>query len=133
MIETPTQIDKPRLRREWVDALRSGEFKQGKRFLQHKDKYCCLGVACVIAERHGVLIDRDEIQIRGSLMQRPALDALGLRTAMGGYGDSSGETLIYLNDNNEPFSTIADIIEAHADTLFTDDLGIAPATEGGAK
>src|SRR5688500_14463606 len=40
--------------RAWVDALRSGEFRQGKRRLHTDDgRYCCLGVACVVAFRMG--------------------------------------------------------------------------------
>lgn len=32
---------------EWVDALRSGEYKQGKHVLRStRDEFCCLGVAC---------------------------------------------------------------------------------------
>lgn len=32
----------------WVDALRSGDYKQGKHALHNnsEDKYCCLGVLC---------------------------------------------------------------------------------------
>lgn len=29
---------------KWLTALRSGEFTQGKNYLHHKGKYCCLGV-----------------------------------------------------------------------------------------
>ncbi len=42
-------------KKKWVDALRSGEYQQGKGYLMYrggsnkKDEYCCLGVACVIA------------------------------------------------------------------------------------
>lgn len=32
--------------RKWVEALRSGEYTQGKNALRDGDKYCCLGVAC---------------------------------------------------------------------------------------
>jgi len=34
---------------EWVKALRSGEYKQGEETLYEDGKYCCLGVACVLA------------------------------------------------------------------------------------
>lgn len=37
--------------REWVDALRSGKYEQGRLALRSKDdKYCCLGVLCDIAK-----------------------------------------------------------------------------------
>jgi hypothetical protein len=43
----------------WLKALRSGEFAQGKRVLIAKDdegltRYCCLGVACILAMNAGV-------------------------------------------------------------------------------
>lgn len=31
-------------RRVWIEALRSGKYKQGQRALKNGDKYCCLGV-----------------------------------------------------------------------------------------
>lgn len=37
-----------------VDALRSGEFKQGQGRLGRDDEYCCLGVACLVARRNGL-------------------------------------------------------------------------------
>lgn len=33
-------------RKKWVDALRSGKFKQGKGNLKADNKFCCQGVAC---------------------------------------------------------------------------------------
>lgn len=31
---------------KWVQALRSGEYKQGTHVLKHDNAYCCLGVLC---------------------------------------------------------------------------------------
>lgn len=36
---------------KWLAALRSGKYKQGERKLKEGDSYCCLGVACVVADR----------------------------------------------------------------------------------
>lgn len=33
-------------RKKWVDALRSGKFKQGRKTLNQANKFCCQGVAC---------------------------------------------------------------------------------------
>lgn len=41
----------------WVDALESGQYKQGSQLLRFNDEYCCLGVACEVAIKHGVTID----------------------------------------------------------------------------
>src|SRR5688500_15014524 len=40
--------------RLWVDALRSGDYKQGRHYLQADGKFCCLGVACQVAVAAGV-------------------------------------------------------------------------------
>lgn len=40
-----------------VDALRSGEFDQGFGSLKMDGKYCCLGVACEVAMRNGVVVE----------------------------------------------------------------------------
>lgn len=39
----------PEWKKKWVEALRSGKYKQGKEALCFGDKYCCLGVLCEIA------------------------------------------------------------------------------------
>ena len=40
----------PEIKRQWLEALRSGEYKQGQRRLRERVKggslYCCLGVLC---------------------------------------------------------------------------------------
>ena len=40
---------------KWVDALRSGQYKQTRRRLYDmcQDAYCCLGVACEVARQWG--------------------------------------------------------------------------------
>ena len=30
----------------WLEALRSGKYKQGQNYLKVQDKFCCLGVLC---------------------------------------------------------------------------------------
>jgi len=34
------------IKEQWVEALRSGKYEQGRCWLRHKDKFCCLGVLC---------------------------------------------------------------------------------------
>lgn len=36
----------PKLKAEWVAALRSGKYEQGTSFLNRDNKFCCLGVLC---------------------------------------------------------------------------------------
>lgn len=35
-----------RVKRLWVEALRSGEYQQGRNALRADDRFCCLGVLC---------------------------------------------------------------------------------------
>lgn len=44
------------IRKQWVEALRSGRFEQGKEQLKTRDgKFCCLGVLCELAIDQGVI------------------------------------------------------------------------------
>jgi hypothetical protein len=47
--------------KKWVAALRSGKYKQGRKFLRYKDEYCCLGVACELAITDGLPVVRTNV------------------------------------------------------------------------
>lgn len=36
------------LKRKWLEALRSGRYKQGRFALKRGDEYCCLGILCEV-------------------------------------------------------------------------------------
>lgn len=36
----------PQVKEKWINALRSGEYKQGREKLRSPNGYCCLGVLC---------------------------------------------------------------------------------------
>ena len=40
---------KKEIKKKWVNALRSGKYKQAKGRLRYKDRYCPLGVLCDIS------------------------------------------------------------------------------------
>lgn len=48
------------IKREWVEALRSGDYTQGSGYLHlysaalDQSTFCCLGVLCSIAEKHDI-------------------------------------------------------------------------------
>lgn len=45
----------PEIKAQWVAALRSGDYKQGRSELKsYTGYYCCLGVACDLAVKAGV-------------------------------------------------------------------------------
>lgn len=52
---------RPEVKRKWLEALRSGEYKQGRSYLHYQqagsgeERFCCLGVLCDLAVREGVI------------------------------------------------------------------------------
>lgn len=50
---------KPEIKTRWVEALRSGEYRQGRNVLRHQSSagvtHCCLGVLCEIALEDGIV------------------------------------------------------------------------------
>lgn len=110
---------------KWLNALRSGTFRQGKGFLcQISDqpgvsaKFCCLGVAELIsgATMEEMVDIRAELPVQLSNPKSPALlldkdnnfclsEELG-SVHLAGY-------LAEMNDDGNSFSDIADWIEKH--------------------
>lgn len=107
--------------RDWIAALRSGEYSQTIGTLKDSSGFCCLGVACdlYIAE-HDTGWDRDvfhdSFALHGlqDILPVEVADWLGIpmhypsRRDPLMYGTS---TLSGLNDNGNTFETIADLIE----------------------
>lgn len=83
-METDYKMD-PELKQKWVDALRSGKYKQGNGWLRdEKDRYCCLGVlADVMATEwkliHGVYrasICMDETDLNDDILPQEVREEL---------------------------------------------------------
>lgn len=81
---------KPEIKKKWVDALRSGEYEQGKWKLtriddytdsigQGKERFCVLGVLCDLAVKDGLSLtfryDRD-LDNEGNLTEFRAYESL---------------------------------------------------------
>jgi hypothetical protein len=49
---------KTELKSAWIDALRSGAFKQGEGNLNVNDTFCCLGVVCEVARDMGYPVEK---------------------------------------------------------------------------
>lgn len=102
-----------RLRDEWVAALRSGEYKQGKGLLKDGDKYCCLGVLCVINGLDFVYGDEDNNSPVG-FKHGDCCEAEFLPSSFADLvGLSSGDqrSLAHMNDAGRSFASIASEIE----------------------
>src|SRR5579859_8070392 len=113
--------------RLWLDALRSGEFKQGREHLRvekgSKFGYCCLGVACVIYQRE--TDDPVPELLADTLLPQRVADWLGLASTMGKFdspiyhGNDQANDLTELNDDAKySFKKIADFIESKPEGLF---------------
>jgi hypothetical protein len=112
----------------WIEALESGEYKQAVSYLSIHGLYCCLGVACEVAIKHGVEVTRayrDEIvQYDGdhSLLPPSVQKWLGLRCNDGGFEVAHDDwieevNLATLNDEGATFQEIANVIRENAELM----------------
>ncbi len=86
-----------KLKQEWIEALRSGDYKQGQEWLHDDGKYCCLGVLQAIA---GIAIDNVDLLIN-PCSRRSYVQNLPTKTQY---------KLAEMNDDGKSFKTIANWI-----------------------
>jgi hypothetical protein len=120
-------IMNPEIKKQWVDALRSGEYEQGRGQLCDSDnKYCCLGVLSELAARAGV-VEKVQTGINDSYRYGGDASLMPGKVAEWAEYDSAGiwgklpaeargvvpeSDLVGLNDSgNYTFEQIADVIE----------------------
>ena len=96
-------------KKKWVEALRSGTYKQGKANLYEPKtcSYCCIGVAGKLCG-----IELNELSDEGYLMS-DVLDLSNVPNMIQGCGDENALTdyLAFMNDNDKTFEQIADWID----------------------
>jgi hypothetical protein len=107
--------------KQWTEALRSGKYKQGKRWLHQpepKNEFCCLGVLCDISELSTWSIYGTYACSSVSLPS-PVKEWAGLKTNEGNFNNRWERywSLTYLNDSGKSFEEIADIIEENWEEL----------------
>ena len=99
----------PEIKQNWIDALRSGDFKQGRYalFNSSTNTYCCLGVLCEITLQP---LQHFDSRVKLYNNEQTSLSSNFLLTI--GMGDGVQKTLMSLNDlDNKSFNEIADWIE----------------------
>ena len=128
----------------WVDALRSGDYEQGRNNLHTVEAdyslFCCLGVACdLFAKAHPeagawkpAAYPAQSFMAAIAELPNKVCDWLGLApvsqdAAFEGYPNTNvaflqntprPQSLIVLNDGGSTFAEIADVIEGHQKELF---------------
>ena len=102
--------------KKWVKALRSGKYKQGIGQLRSGEKFCCLGVACDLAVKAGVI--KSFVGSRAGLT-KTVRKWLNLNESEGDYEGGMG-ALSADNDDGKNFLTIANIIESEPKGLFVE-------------
>lgn len=120
-----------RVKKLWIDALRSGEYNQGTGALRpysafgHKaDSYCCLGVLCELYRRENdpesqwipLPGDGERFLDEEGVLPREVGEWAELLDEGGWAIDDpvvNGETLTSLNDGGKDFSYIADQIQQY--------------------
>lgn len=84
------------LKQKWVDALRSGEYKQCQLSLKKDNKYCCLGVLACVSDPNFDFNSVDSYSVIRKL----------------GMTDNQMQNFWTMNDSDElSFDEIADYIE----------------------
>lgn len=113
---------KPEIKQRWIEALRSGEYKQGTTYLRQDNSYCCLGVLCDLYNKdhyetcwEPVTKGCDVYAIDGSGCVLPSAveQWSGLLHCEGKYGEAPEHRLTVLNDDGLSFQEISNIIEEH--------------------
>jgi hypothetical protein len=103
--------------REWIAALRSRKYRQGRERLRTSNGFCCLGVACDLFNDHIWRPAAGDAEWRylgaGIDLPRPITDAYRLRRMDGQYtrDDGSAASLAEDNDAGRSFTEIAEVIE----------------------
>jgi len=112
------------LRKKWVEALRSGQYKQTVGVLYDGTGYCCLGVACkVMGVEPETRNNNFYFDDQNSVLSINAADKLGLKDCNGEFGTDDTiltGSLTTMNDDGMTFEQIADMIEYEPEGLFND-------------
>jgi len=107
------------VKRQWVAALRSGEYEQGQGALEWHNRFCCLGVLCDLAVKAGVAV-RKNLELEAGISfadpDHPADNSTGnppqVVMKWAGLDELGGGDLIHMNDVQKlSFKEIANRIE----------------------
>ena len=116
----------------WVDALKSGEYKQGTEYLCAGDRYCCLGVLCDLYAQNAAdnlrIVEKQKgdkgftityYNYDSEVLPEIVQEWAGMSTNTGKYmSDTLFESsLASDNDQGATFEELADVIAKSVDDL----------------
>ena len=110
----------PQIKQKWVDALRSGDYKQTQNRLHNEYGFCCLGVLCDLYGKENnvewepsIYYNNDyEFQHMVTVLPLSVMEWAGVEE-VNPYVNGGPFTLAELNDQGSTFNEIADVIEEH--------------------
>lgn len=118
-----------RVKKLWLDALRSGEYKQTTEALHKPTGFCCLGVLCDVYQKEMTKQKKKKLETKvnqsygytsyGGNDQVPPFRVMywaGLNSQNPEINDpelGQFNTLAQINDNGKSFEEIADLIEKY--------------------
>ena len=119
-MERYTLNEQKKNKTDLVIALRSGNYKQGKKALRKDNFFCCLGVACDISGlgewNNGLYLDKD------AYLPLEVMNYYGFVDQTGSFENPDGInfriSLSSLNDMKTTFEEIANIIESEPKGMF---------------
>lgn len=103
------------IKQRWIEALRSGEYKQGYENLYHCGKFCCLGVLTdLYIKEHGLQWNQDSADLwsfetEGGVLPRSVMQWSGILEPNPIIGNA--QATVHNDQRDESFTTIADYIE----------------------
>ena len=123
------------IKTKWLEALRSGDYRQGQNVLHQqfggdKPQYCCLGVLCDIAVKDGVISapeivqgDQDGYHVyeyagAEEVLPKAVREWAGISESNPTFQDPDEDYTVKtsvadLNDGGKTFTQLADLIEEH--------------------
>ena len=110
----------------WLQALESGEYEQGKSKLRDGNKFCCLGIACILSELAEEILEGPDLYSYNTPSTRaiswlpPEVQhELGLYSSKGlPVSDRLNGQLTTLNDTGTSFVQIAELLRFRPDRYF---------------
>ena len=108
------------VKNKWVEALRSGKYKQGRGQLNSENRYCCLGVLCEVFIAEGGALNVRHLarvtEYNGEATYPPAavLQWAGI-CSIAGQASSAEHSVAAVNDMSfiDGFTSSIEYIEKH--------------------